>query len=87
MDIRFTVFPRAASNLRSLDEYRRELGTTQFTSLLTRVADDPGLADAITSALDQLDKGDDSTTDPSTFTASHTPVRDSSAGTGRARPY
>jgi hypothetical protein len=56
--------PHTASNLRRLAEYRRELGTTQFTSLLTGTADDPDLADSITSALDQLDMGNDGTIDP-----------------------
>jgi tetratricopeptide (TPR) repeat protein len=50
--------PQAANNLHRLSEYRRELGTGQFTSLLNSTAGDPGLADAITSLLDQLDKSE-----------------------------
>jgi len=38
--------------------YRRELGGELFTSLLTQVADNTGLADTITSLLDDVDKTD-----------------------------
>ena len=52
--------PQAIIDLRCLAGYRRELGAGQFTSLLTRTAEDPGLGNAITSLLDQLDESGDS---------------------------
>jgi len=53
--------PQAVNNLRRLAAYRRELGTEPFTRLLTQAADDPELAETITSLLDQVDKTDGST--------------------------
>ena len=54
--------PQAWNNLRRLAAYRSEIGTGPFASVLAQAADDTGLAEAITSLLDQLDKADDSTT-------------------------
>ncbi len=49
-------------DLRRLASYRLEIGTAPFASVLAQAAaGDPGLAEAITSLLDQMDKADDST--------------------------
>jgi tetratricopeptide (TPR) repeat protein len=53
--------PQAGSNLRHLAAYRRELGTDQFTRLLTQVADKTDLVNTVTSLLDQVDRTDDRT--------------------------
>jgi tetratricopeptide (TPR) repeat protein len=47
--------PLAMNDLRRLAEYRLELGTGPFTSLLTQTANSTNLAEAITSLLDQMD--------------------------------
>ena len=52
--------PQAANNLRRLSEYRRELGTGQFTSLLNSTSGNPDLADTITTLIDQLDNNEGS---------------------------
>jgi hypothetical protein len=48
--------PQAATNLRRLGEYRRELGADQFTSLLNSNAGDPSLVETITDLLDQAEE-------------------------------
>lgn len=50
--------PQAVIDLRRLGDYRRELGTGPFTSLLASTTGNPHLADVITSLLDQLESGD-----------------------------
>ena len=47
--------PQAMNNLRRLAGYRRELGIKPFTSLLTEAVGDTGLAETITSLLDQFE--------------------------------
>ncbi len=47
--------PKAWGNLRRLAEYRLELGTGPFTSVLTQAAGNTDLAEAITSLRDQMD--------------------------------
>ena len=47
--------PQAANDLRYLTVYRRELGAERFASLLSQANSDAGLAEAITSVLDQVD--------------------------------
>ena len=47
-------------DLRRLSEYRRELGTGQFTSLLNDASGYPDLADGITVLIDQMDQLDKS---------------------------
>ena len=49
--------PEAVIDLRHLAALRQELGAGRFTSLLTQAADSTGLADTITSLLDQVDGG------------------------------
>ena len=50
--------PQALIDLRRLGEYRRELGTGPFTSLLASTSENTDLANVITSLLDQLDNTD-----------------------------
>ena len=54
--------PEAVIDLRRLAALRRELGAGRFTRLLTQAADSTGLADTITSLLDQVDKTGGGTT-------------------------
>ena len=44
------------NNLRRLAAYRRELGAEPFTRLMTQLPGSTGLAEAITSLPDQVDK-------------------------------
>jgi tetratricopeptide (TPR) repeat protein len=50
--------PQAGIDLRRLAAHRRLLGAEPFTRLLTQAASSTGLADAITSLLDQVDNSD-----------------------------
>jgi tetratricopeptide (TPR) repeat protein len=50
--------PQAEIDLRHLAAHRRELGAQPFTRLLTQAADSTGLADTITSLLNEVDKTD-----------------------------
>jgi tetratricopeptide (TPR) repeat protein len=50
--------PQAGIDLRRLSEYRRELGTGQFASLLNSTSETPDLVGMITALLDQLDKSE-----------------------------
>jgi tetratricopeptide (TPR) repeat protein len=52
--------PQAVNNLRRLAAHRAELGSEQFTGLLTRATDDTELAKVIPSMLDQLDAAESS---------------------------
>ena len=62
LEIRLRLgIPQAGNNLRRLAEYRLELGTRPFTSVLTQAAGNADLAEAITSLLDQMDNTDDGT--------------------------
>ena len=53
--------PQAASNLRILRAWRRELGTKPFTRFLTQAVNSTDLAITITSLLDEVDKSDSRT--------------------------
>jgi hypothetical protein len=53
---------QAETDLRYLAAHRRELGAEPFSGLLTQAVGGPGLAEAITSLLDQVDKADSRTT-------------------------
>ncbi len=53
--------PQAISDLRHLAAYRSGTGPGPFTSILAHAAGSPGLAEAITALLDQLDNTDDTT--------------------------
>ena len=48
--------PEVVNNLRYLSQYRRELGSVQFASLLNGATGDPGFADAIAPFLDQVEE-------------------------------
>ena len=54
--------PQAGIDLRRLAARRRELGTEQFSSLMSQATSDADLAEAITSLLDQLDAANTSGT-------------------------
>ena len=69
-------------DLRRLGEFRRELGTGQFTSLLNDASGYPDLADAITSLLDQLDENEAR----HRLSQAHTPPPASAPGAWSASP-
>jgi tetratricopeptide (TPR) repeat protein len=50
--------PQAVLDLRRIAAHRRKLGAGPFSRLLTQAASDTGLADTITSLLDQVDETD-----------------------------